>query len=477
MKLLKAILVLLLLPCIAYSQNYIDTLFQIQTINDIQYGTAVDFAGTSRDLKLDISVPIGDSIPQYGRPLMVIIHGGAWLVGDKGDLVPKMMREDFAKRGYTTASINYRLGQFNTSSFVNCNISTLFNVTWNCLQMADTAEWYRANHRGIQDANGAIRFLVNNRKTYNIDSAKIFVVGESAGGFIAMGVGFIDDSSEVQFHLVDSLPSVAAPNALYESSCIQAQGLATSIASMDLTRPNLGGVQGSINFPPNSPYEIKGVGNFYGGVYQNIFHSTNSTPPALYMFHQPCDLIVPYNFTRLASGYQGCFFGGIANCGYIYNRPFVYGSKGIQSLLDTMNANNVPTPDYLFDNTANTWDCLAQAAPGQVCHSIDNYWLRTTNMAVFFASRVVVGVEQNRTAHQSITIYPNPASSKVAIKLNSRYDDLSIVLYNQLGQVQIKERYFDIREIELDVDNLSDGVYYISITSGNLNYQKKILIY
>lgn len=55
-------------------------------------------------------MPSNDTFPKYGRPLMIIIHGGAFIAGSKDDFIQQRMLKEFAKRGYVTASINYRLG-------------------------------------------------------------------------------------------------------------------------------------------------------------------------------------------------------------------------------------------------------------------------------------------------------------------------------------------------------------------------------
>ena len=222
---IKYLFICILIPLFGWSQDWVDTTHTIQTSFDIQYGTATNFAGNSINLEMDISYPTNDTIPPCGRPLILLIHGGAWLVGSKEDAAIVRMREDFAKRGYTAASVNYRLGQYNTDASVNCNASSLFNVNWNCLNMTDEGEWYRAKHRAVQDVNGAIRFLVNNAATYNIDPSNIFIAGESAGGFIALSTGFIDDDSEVLDNLIGLNPDAPAPNALYESSCIQSTAI------------------------------------------------------------------------------------------------------------------------------------------------------------------------------------------------------------------------------------------------------------
>lgn len=473
-------LLIFFFPALGFAQKWVDTTYSIQTVRDIQYGTATDFAGTPRSLDLDISYPIGDTTPLCGRPLIVIVHGGAWLVGDKADIVPVKMREDFAKRGYTSASVNYRLGQFNTNNPVNCNVSTLFNVPWNCLNMTDSSEWYRANHRGIQDVKGAIRYLVNNASTYDIDPSNVFITGESAGGFIAMGAGFLDDTTEVLTNLTGLYPDAPSPNTIYESPCIQATGYATDIASMDLSRPDLGSYEGLLNSPTNTSYKIKGVGNFFGAVFNNIFHSTNNTPPALYLYHQPCDLIVPHNYNRVFSGYQNCFMGFPTSCGYIINRPLVHGSYKIKAMLDTMINNSLVTPDYLFDNTNNQWNCLQQTNTSQVCHAIDNYWLRTSNMASFFATKIdtcqSVGIDKLSTQSLSINVYPNPTTSTFNITFDKEYSSVNLNLLNHLGQRQISQVYNNVKNIMIPIRGFTPGVYYLSLEIKEQFYYKKIII-
>ncbi len=126
------------LPTLIFGQSWIDTIYSIQTQTNITYGTATDFAGAVQTLDLDISHPTNDVPPACGRPLLVMIHGGGWFAGDKADGYAKRIREDFAKRGYTTASVNYRMGLFHTNQAVNCNVPD-----WNCWNMTDSSEWYR----------------------------------------------------------------------------------------------------------------------------------------------------------------------------------------------------------------------------------------------------------------------------------------------------------------------------------------------
>lgn len=472
---------LLLLPTMIWAQQWIDTTFSIQSEFDIAYGIAVDFAGNERQLSMDISYPTDDTMPQCGRPTLVIVHGGAFIAGNKGEGIAKRIREDFARRGYTTASIGYRLGQFQTHQQVHCNASNL-GLEWDCLNMADSSEWYRAWYRGVQDVTGAIRFLVNHSDIYGIDAHNLFVVGESAGGFIALGVGFLDDTTEVLSDLIGAYPDALPPNSIYEAACIQhpTYNLDTSIASMELMRPELGSYEGTLNLSLANPYTIKAVGNIYGAVFNNIFHTPNASSPALYLYHQPNDLIVPYTSAKVLGGFAYCATQFPFGCQYIINRPTVYGSKGIKDMLDTMVANQVLTPDYLFDNTTNNANCAQQIlTPSLQGHSMDAYGLRTKNMATFFASKidacVNVSIDEEIRGLRSISLYPNPANE--SIKIEGSVSELSgFQILNMLGQdlspfISIISE--DEKGILLDLTLIPPGMYLLRVPDQIFKFYKR----
>lgn len=448
------------------AQTWVDTLYQITTESDISYGTAIDFAGNERDLLLDISYPTNDTAPECGRPLLVAIHGGAWITGHKAEGMVLRMRQDFAKRGFVTASINYRLGQFPTHQQVHCN-TQLLNLEWDCLNMADTSEWYRAYYRGIQDANGAIRWLVNHAQNYNIDPNNIFVVGESAGGYIAMGVGFIDDAGEVLSTLTGSMGDLQAPNSIYEAPCVQGYGYDTTIASMDLSRPDLGAYEGTLNQPVQSAYTVRGIGNFYGGVFNNIFGTQTGTPPALYFFHQPNDLIVPYNTNKVLSGFAACATGFPLNCAFIINRPLTMGGNAINNMLVAMQNQSQTVPDYLYEHTSNNADCLTQVGnPSLGGHQVDNYWTRTTNMATFFAPKIeacqTIGILE--PGERRFKVYPNPiAGNELTLEGNFRKGDVVIVTDIFGRQVLSSEVLTSNNRMMFELPEVGTGTYLISV--------------
>lgn len=125
---------------------------------------------------MDIYRPKGDTLRE--RPLLLLIHGGAFIVGDKRDSFQKKLAIHYAKLGYVVASINYRLGYL----FIPGAYSNL----------------ERCIYRAVQDSRAAIRWLVKNKKKYGIDPDRIFVAGNSAGGFIALKTAFMAESETYQ---------------------------------------------------------------------------------------------------------------------------------------------------------------------------------------------------------------------------------------------------------------------------------------
>jgi len=368
------------LPGELQSQEFVDTLYSFETQLNIPYGNAIDFAGQTRQLRLDVSRPNGAPLPVCGRPLVLIIHGGAWVAGSKDDAGIVTLREEFAQRGYVSAAINYRLGFFLTNENLNCNVPN-----WNCMLAADTAEWIRAWYRGVQDARGAIRYLVAYAQEYQIDPQQIFVYGESAGGFIALGTAYLDDENEKPAACAQ-LPPVSPPNQTYYQPCIQNASWSVEIGAMNFARPDLGQIEGNLNVNA-PPYRIKAIANMFGGMMQNLFQSSDGDVPDLYSFHQPNDLIVPIGNARLLKGFSDCAAG--TGCVSIPNRPLSMGTQFIADYLNSGTLDPLSTPEMQIEITNNTADCLAQVLnPSLGGHQYDAPYLRSLQAATFFAQRI-----------------------------------------------------------------------------------------
>lgn len=126
-------------------------------------------------LTMDIYEPVGDTLQTNDtllshiglRPLIVFIHGGAFFVGDKTDSHICTWCKNFARMGYVTASVNYRMG---------------FRPTKRDME--------RAGFDAVTDAQSALRYLLTQAARYHIDTTRIFLAGTSAGSITALMTAF-----------------------------------------------------------------------------------------------------------------------------------------------------------------------------------------------------------------------------------------------------------------------------------------------
>ena len=144
----------------------------IDSITDVEYGKAVTLKGREQKLLLDIIMPPKeDSMKQ--RPLLIFIHGGGFKNNSKIGSYSSMVCNSFAKRGYVTATIEYRLGVGKE----NRNV--------------DYAE---AMYRAQQDGKAAIRFFRKFATQYGIDTSQIFLTGSSAGSKTCLAIAYMDEN-------------------------------------------------------------------------------------------------------------------------------------------------------------------------------------------------------------------------------------------------------------------------------------------
>jgi acetyl esterase/lipase len=160
-----------LVPPGAAPLRYRDPVFGAVTITkDITYGTAPDQLGTPEVLKLDLYQPTGDTVT--ARPAVVWVHGGSFIGGGKSSSELAFEATAFAKQGYVTVSINYRL-------YTGACVAARGAGT--CLVQAIVD----AQH----DAQAAVRFLRSRAGTYHVDPNRIAIGGTSAGAITALNVG------------------------------------------------------------------------------------------------------------------------------------------------------------------------------------------------------------------------------------------------------------------------------------------------
>jgi len=126
----------------------------------------VDFSINYKDnFKLDIYEPTKEVFAK--RPVLVYYHGGAWVGGDKISVNNDRFHKTFnalREQGYAIISPTYTLAKFGVSPFPDC----------------------------IADAFDVISWIEQNSENYNFDLKQIGVLGESAGGHLALMTAYAD---------------------------------------------------------------------------------------------------------------------------------------------------------------------------------------------------------------------------------------------------------------------------------------------
>jgi acetyl esterase/lipase len=110
-------------------------------------------------LEADVHRPAGDTV----RPVIVFIHGGALMMGDRkmaprpGSLLTALLNA-----GYVVVSIDYRLApQVKLPAIIE--------------DLRDACDWVRKSGPSL----------------FNTDPAQLFVMGQSAGGYLTQMAGFV----------------------------------------------------------------------------------------------------------------------------------------------------------------------------------------------------------------------------------------------------------------------------------------------
>ena len=72
-------------------------------------------------------------------------------------------------------------------------------------------------------------------------------------------------------------------------------------------------------------------------------------------------------------------------------------------------------------------------------------------------------------------VYPNPVNSFIMISSSLSTKPTTVEIFDMLGRLKISKSQEALEFTTLDVSNLSPGMYFVSITSGNQQQSKKII--
>ncbi len=241
------------------NNRYQDTLFAVEETSDIPYAKVMGYWSKLRDetavtdkifkmrkafsevpleLQLDVFKPLGDTLQK--RPLVMLIHGGAFYFGSKDDKSITLWCQHLASKGYVTATIDYRIGFLPTMNSIG-----------------------RAGYRAVQDAHAAMRFLVAHQEEYGIDTSIIFVGGASAGAITTLNLAFMTNETRPEY------------------------------THRSFLRPDLGNIDTCGN-AIRTDFRIRGLIDMWGAMPDTTMLRGRNIP--IIAFHGDADDIVPYGY-------------------------------------------------------------------------------------------------------------------------------------------------------------------------------------
>ena len=371
--------------------RYAEPIFDEVTVSSaIPFSSAVKEGDTSpTTLYLDFYEPEGDTLS--ARPLVITVFGGAFVAGsrDYADMVEYCTR--LAQHGYAAATIDYRL-----LSIWNLNSTSLI----------------RDAYMAAQDVSSAIRFFKYHRAEYRIDTAQVFLIGNSAGSIALMCELFMDEGDR--------------PAETYDDP--------------DLGSMHSSGFEEYAGFSP----AVAGAIPHWGGLMDlNVISEEEYVP--LCLIHGTDDATVPYD-----SGY--CFNGILPNV-----MPYMYGSHTIAQRLDELGIIDYEFHPFEGEGHVFYFTPLYQLDEEKfnACFNIVRDFLY---QHLDFSTSVA---EWNG---QRIQVYPNPATNQVTIRIMEALPDkpFSLVVTDLLGRKILSENHAG-SESTIDVSHWPSGVYVIRI--------------
>jgi len=127
-----------------------------------------------KDLCLNMDIYIPNDSTDAHRPLVMLLHGGAFFANNKQSSPVGMLCEALAENGFVAASVNYRMG-------FKLNRESVSKTEGNALE----------------DAKNALLFLTSHSREYHIDTTKLFIGGASSGAITTLRLAADPDIPDI----------------------------------------------------------------------------------------------------------------------------------------------------------------------------------------------------------------------------------------------------------------------------------------
>jgi acetyl esterase/lipase len=224
--------------------------------------------------RLDLYLPTAHR--QAKTPVLIFLHGGGWVFGTRLSVNNTHFHGAFATlraQGYAIVSPSYTLAKRNRSPFPAC----------------------------LEDVTDALRWLADHAEQYQFDLDNVGLLGESAGGHLALLMGFREPAAYGKGHTIPIryVIDVFGPThlyALYQDLLPFLNGLRVRVQRMPrLLRPHFDLLRKLFGFDPQEePERARAFAEEFSPY--NWVHAQG--PPTL-IIHGTYDRVVPFRQSQL----------------------------------------------------------------------------------------------------------------------------------------------------------------------------------
>ncbi len=268
--------------------------------------------------------------------------------------------------------------------------------------------------RGTLDGRGAIRFLRANANTYKFNIGQVYLGGVSAGGVLGLHEAFLDTEAEI----------------------------GTANPKMD-TASIGGGIEG-LSGTPGQNWRVKGVINLCGAI-GDVNWMKNNKNVSIFSVHGTNDETVPYKSDFFS--YAGLKIGRLS------------GSFVVDSMAKTLGMKSF---FHTFEGAPHV-----PFSPGVGTPQSSTAYMDTTEdlLTTFLFDDIKtpgVGVN-NILTKNDVSVFPNPTKENVTIEI-SKGKINTIVITDLTGKV-METIIAKSNIIDLNLNNLNNGIYFLTISN------------
>lgn len=412
--------------CIAnrFSENAFFDSSEIRIDSNVSFATVKNyFTNAVTTLKMDVFYPDKNLDSLSSRPFILLIHGGAFLAGNRTEMNYKCM--ELARRGFVTATMDYRLGW-------SCSGTDFLSICVACGSL--NSKLQTATYCAVQDAKAAMRYINANATTYDIDTSKLFIGGESAGSITALHTTFWTQAEANVF-----IPTAVSQVGLLDTSGNQLPG----------------------------NYTIKGVINFCGAVTKDSIVLNKGNIPVI-NFADEFDCVVPPGYGQVISCLCQVFYweaGSAAIYGMLTRNGICSEYHQVPA---SLNHCSFPALQLVRNSS-----CFLKRV---MCNSCQSSFSTQPNAAISCSQ--LSGIENHQPGNNPSFSFSNPVQNELTVTFEDPIPikkGMYLIITDLLGKILIRK---DCKESILNIETgrLPAGSYLITLNDGENRTTKKLVV-